>query len=53
MQYLYKEFVPIYHMSGIVWKCYRCNLSFKDKNLAEIHKEISKHSVTKIKAIVA
>jgi len=35
-------------MSEMVWKCFRCNLSFKDKNLAEIHEEISSHSVTKV-----
>ena len=35
-------------MSEMVWKCFRCNLSFKDKNLAEMHKEISNHSVTKV-----
>ena len=39
-------------MSEIVWKCYRCNLSFKDEDLAEIHKQISKHSTTKEKALV-
>jgi len=35
------------------WKCFRCNLSFKDENVAELHKEISEHSVTKVKSIVA
>ena len=40
-------------MSDMVWKCFRCNLSFKDKNLAEIHKEISNHSITKVKTLVA
>ena len=40
-------------MSEMVWKCYRCNLSFKDENLAEMHKQIAEHSVTKEKALVA
>jgi len=40
-------------MSDMVWKCFRCNLSFKDKNLAEMHKEISNHSITKVKTLVA
>jgi len=40
-------------MSEMVWKCFRCNLSFKDKNLAEMHKEISSHSITKVKTLVA
>ena len=39
-------------MSDMVWKCFRCNLSFKDKNLAKIHKEISNHSITKVKTLV-
>ncbi|MEK9682070.1 MAG: hypothetical protein VW081_04215 [Nitrosopumilus sp.] len=40
-------------MSEMVWKCFRCNLSFKDESLADMHKQISKHSVTKVKTIVA
>ncbi|EPA04752.1 hypothetical protein BG20_I2433 [Candidatus Nitrosarchaeum limnium BG20] len=40
-------------MSEVNWKCFRCNLSFKDENIADIHKKISNHSITKIKPIVA
>ncbi len=40
-------------MSEIVWKCYRCNLSFKDKEVAEMHKEIASHSVRKEKTLTA
>ena len=40
-------------MSEIVWKCFRCNLSFKEEELAEMHKQISKHSVSKVKALAA
>ncbi len=47
------QFPPIKRMSEMVWKCFRCNLSFKDENLAEMHKKISEHSVTKVKSIVA
>ena len=36
-------------MSEMIWKCFRCNLSFKDEEVAEMHKEISNHSVTKRK----
>ena len=43
---------PYLTMSDMVWKCFRCNLSFKDKNLAKIHKEISNHSITKVKTLV-
>ncbi|EGP93233.1 MULTISPECIES: hypothetical protein [Nitrosarchaeum] len=35
------------------WKCFRCNLTFKDENIAMMHKKISKHSITKVKQIVA
>ena len=40
-------------MSEIIWKCFRCNLSFKDEEIAEMHKQISNHSVSKDKVIVA
>ena len=41
------------NMTELIWKCFRCNLSFKDENVAEIHKQISNHSVTKVKSLVA
>ncbi len=40
-------------MSEIIWKCFRCNLSFKDESVGEMHKEIAGHSVTKVKTMVA
>ena len=40
-------------MSEVVWKCFRCNLAFKDEQLADMHKQIANHSVTKVKAITA
>ena len=40
-------------MSEIAWKCFRCNLSFKDADIGEMHKEIAGHSVTKVKNLVA
>ncbi|MDW7640919.1 MAG: hypothetical protein ACKVN8_06770 [Nitrosarchaeum sp.] len=40
-------------MSEINWKCFRCNLIFKDENIADLHKKISRHSITKIKAVIA
>ncbi len=39
-------------MSEVIWKCYRCNLSFKDEGVAEKHKQISSHSVSKVYTIV-
>jgi len=38
-------------MADVAWKCFRCNLTFKDEKVAALHKQISKHSVTKVKAI--
>lgn len=40
-------------MSELVWKCFRCNLSFRDENVALLHKNISNHSIKKVKAITA
>ncbi len=53
MQYLYKEFMPILPMSETAWKCFRCNLTFNDIDLAEMHKQISEHSITKVKTLMA
>jgi len=39
-------------VTELIWKCFRCNLSFKDENVAEMHKQISNHSVRKEKTIV-
>ncbi|MEK6966530.1 MAG: hypothetical protein AABW62_03775 [Thermoproteota archaeon] len=36
-------------MSVKVWQCYRCNLTFKDEELAKLHEEISRHSVKTVK----
>jgi hypothetical protein len=36
------------HMNGIAWKCYRCELTFKEKSIATIHEELSKHPVEQI-----
>ena len=40
-------------MTEIVWKCFRCNLTFKDEELANVHKKISSHPVTRVKGLVA
>lgn len=38
-------------MSVESWKCFRCNLSFKDEEVASLHKQISNHSVSKVKTV--
>ena len=48
-----RKIVHLYNMTDVLWKCYRCDLIFKDEMHAHMHKEISKHSVSKIKAITA
>jgi len=40
-------------VTDVMWKCFRCNLSFKEEEHARLHREISKHAVTKVKAVVA
>jgi len=35
------------------WKCYRCDLTFKEELHAKLHEEISKHAVTSVKVIEA
>jgi len=31
-------------MSMTAWKCYRCNLTFKERHHAIMHKDISRHT---------
>jgi len=38
-------------MNTIAWKCYRCDLTFKEKSIVLIHKDISKHPVEQIELI--
>lgn len=38
-------------MAEVLWKCYRCGLTFKDEEHARMHREISGHSVCRFKAI--
>ena len=57
MDHLYNIFINkrliILYMSEIVWKCFRCNLIFKNEQLADIHRQIENHSITKVKKIAA
>ena len=47
------KFTHSLFVSEIIWKCYRCSLTFKDKDLADMHRQVSNHSVTKVKVLVA
>ncbi|MGY5149170.1 MAG: hypothetical protein ACW9W3_03825 [Candidatus Nitrosopumilus sp. bin_68KS] len=38
-------------MNSIAWKCYRCDLTFKEKPIATIHNDLSKHPIGKIELI--
>jgi len=38
-------------MSTMAWKCYRCDLTFKDKSHVRLHKDISNHSARQISLI--
>ena len=53
LQYLYMEKYCSLIVSSEVWKCFRCNLTFKEEQLAKLHEEISKHSVSSEKLIDA
>jgi len=53
MQYLYIQFCYNYIMSSTAWKCFRCDLTFKEEDHAKLHQEISKHSVRTVKIITA
>ncbi|MEK0319434.1 MAG: hypothetical protein QQN43_07625 [Nitrosopumilus sp.] len=39
-------------LEEVAWKCFRCNLTFREEDVAKIHREISKHSVSKVKVLV-
>ena len=40
-------------MQDHAWKCFRCDLSFRDDVLAMTHKGITGHAVSKVKIITA
>jgi len=41
------------NMSMPAWKCYRCNLTFKQEVHAIMHKDISRHSPIPIEIVTA
>ncbi|MFZ1076692.1 MAG: hypothetical protein WAN47_04600 [Nitrosotalea sp.] len=41
-------------MSGMTaWKCYRCNLVFKEHAHVTMHNEVSRHHATEVKLAAA
>ena len=52
IQYLYNQFCRSSSMSS-AWKCFRCDLTFKEEDHAKLHEEISQHSVRSVKIITA
>jgi len=38
----------LYVMSMTAWKCYRCNLTFKEESHVAMHKEISRHDARQV-----
>ena len=43
----------IVHDTVLAWKCYRCNLYFKDEAHAYMHKVVMNHPVVKIQLTAA
>jgi len=39
------------YMNTLAWKCYRCDLTFKKKSHARIHKDLSNHPIQQIELI--
>jgi len=39
-------------MSALGWKCYRCDLTFKQESHALIHKDITNHTAQEIERTV-
>jgi len=40
-------------MSKTAWKCYRCDLIFREESHAVLHKDLANHFARKIELIVA
>ena len=42
-----------YNMSKMAWKCYRCDLTFKEHSHAILHKNLERHDFREIKIAIA
>ncbi|HSA98540.1 MAG TPA: hypothetical protein VLF17_05630 [Candidatus Nitrosotenuis sp.] len=40
-------------MTTTAWKCYRCDLTFKQETYANLHKDICKHESRQIQVAMA
>jgi hypothetical protein len=38
-------------MNTLAWKCYRCDLTFKEESHVKMHKDISNHPLQQIEEI--
>lgn len=43
----------LYIMTTTAWKCYRCDLTFKEETVATLHKDICNHESRQIRIAVA
>ncbi len=41
------------NMSKMAWKCYRCDLTFKEHSHAILHKNLERHDYREIKIAIA
>ena len=53
MHELYIEKEAKYSMPSKTWKCFRCNLCFKNEEHGKIHEEITSHHIRIIKSLIA
>ena len=53
MHEVYIKKDTICSMPSKTMKCFRCNLDFKNEELAKIHKELTSHDITETKSLIA
>ncbi|PTL87732.1 hypothetical protein A7X95_00095 [Candidatus Nitrosopelagicus brevis] len=53
MHEVYIKKDTICSMPSKTMKCFRCNLYFKNEELAKIHKELTSHDITETKSLIA
>jgi len=53
MQNLYNKKSTCLSVTKESWKCFRCNLCFKNEEHGKIHEEITSHHIRIIKSLIA